>query len=95
MEPSVGFLGLVKGIESYPIHTMDVLLDALDTFVFDRLYASILPDTNAGSEAINSTLLNQHVKVYFPLEPSSWAEASLLKRGNMARQTLSLFLMIW
>ncbi|GLI74363.1 c-5 sterol desaturase [Penicillium ochrochloron] len=74
---------------------MDVLLDVLDTFVFDRLYASVLPDTNAGSDAINLSLLNQHIKVYFPLEPSGWAEASLLKRDNMARQTLSLFLMIW
>jgi lathosterol oxidase len=74
---------------------MDVLLDVLDTFVFDQLYAAILPDTNAGSKAINLSLLNQHVKVYFPLEPSSWAAASLLKRDNMARQTLSLFLMIW
>lgn len=78
-----------------PIQIMDVLLDVLDTFVFDRLYASVLPDTNAGSDAINLSLLNQHIKVYFPLEPSGWAEASLLKRDNMARQTLSLFLMIW
>lgn len=74
---------------------MDVLLDVLDTFVFDRLYAAILPDTNADSAVIDSSLLNQHVKLYFPLEPSSWAEASLLKRDNTARQTLSLFLMIW
>jgi lathosterol oxidase len=74
---------------------MDVLLDVLDTFVFDRLYAAILRDTTADSGATQSSHLNQHVKVYFPLEPSSWAEASLLKRDNMARQTLSLFLMIW
>ncbi|KAJ5370562.1 uncharacterized protein N7496_006654 [Penicillium cataractarum] len=74
---------------------MDVLLDVLDTFVFDRFYAAILPDTAPDSRAINLSLLNQHVKVYFPLEPSSRAEASLLKRDNMARQTLSLFLMIW
>lgn len=74
---------------------MDVLLDVLDTFVFDRLYAAILPDTTAGSGIMDLSLLNQHVKLYFPLEPSHWAQASLLKRDHMARQTLSLFLMIW
>jgi Delta7-sterol 5-desaturase len=74
---------------------MDALLDVLDTFVFDRLYAAILPDTAARPKAVDSSLLNQHVKLYIPLEPSSWAEASLLKRDHMARQTLSLFLMTW
>lgn len=74
---------------------MDVLLDVLDTFVFDRLYAAILPDGKAVAGSINSDFMNQHVKVYFPLVPSSWAEASLLKRDNMARQTVSLFLMTW
>lgn len=74
---------------------MDVLLDILDTVVFDRLYAAILPDTTARPKAVDSSLLNQHVKLYILLEPSSWAEASLLKRDHMARQTLSLFLMIW
>ncbi|KAJ5591857.1 uncharacterized protein N7459_002226 [Penicillium hispanicum] len=77
---------------------MDVILDVLDTFVFDRCYASLLPDPFAISG--NNTLsqqpfLNHHVKVYYPLEPSQWAEASRWKRDHMARQTVSLFIIAW
>jgi len=78
---------------------MDVFLDVLDTFVFDRFYASIAPDYLF--DANNSTLfaqdpnLNRHVKVYYPLEPSKWAESSIWKRDDLLRQAFSLFLIAW
>ncbi|KAJ5994759.1 hypothetical protein N7481_001736 [Penicillium waksmanii] len=78
---------------------MDVFLDVLDTFVFDRFYASIAPDHFTGAN--NSTLfaqesnLNRHVRVYYPLEPSQWAESSVWKRDDLARQSFSLFLIAW
>ena len=77
---------------------MDVVLDVLDTFVFDRCYASLLPDPFAIPS--NDTLsqqpfLNHNVKVYYPLEPSQWAEASRWKRDNVTRQTISLFIIAW
>lgn len=78
---------------------MDVFLDVLDTLVFDRFYASIAPDYLF--DANNSTLfaqdpnLNRHVKVYYPLEPSKWAESSIWKRDDLLRQAFSLFLIAW
>ena len=75
---------------------MDVFLDILDTFAFDRLYAAILPASGLESApAANSTLYNQHINLYYPLEPSQWVEASSWKRDNMARQAVSLFLITW
>lgn len=77
---------------------MDVLLDILDTFVFDRFYASVLPDflaTYTNSTLLGTSHLNQNVRAYYPLEPSPWAEASRLKRDDLLRQSLSLFLLIW
>lgn len=72
---------------------MDIVLDILDTFVFDRCYASILPDPSFG----NSTLdfkppVNQHVGVYYPLQASDLAYASLWKRDDILRQGVSFFL---
>lgn len=72
---------------------MDVILDLLDTFVLDRFYAWALP--GAPGEGGPGPLLNQHVNVYYPLQPSKWAEASRWKRDNMARQSLTLFLLSW
>jgi lathosterol oxidase len=77
---------------------MDVILDVIDTFVFDRLYATILPvsHTGPGYTALeNQTTYNQHVGVYFPLEPSRWVGASQWKRDHITRQALSLCLITW
>lgn len=72
---------------------MDVFLDVLDTFVFDRLYTAILPDTNTIPES--SGPHNRHVQLYVPLQPSQWVESSLWKRDDPLRQGISLFLIIW
>lgn len=81
---------------NYP--AMDVLLDILDTFVFDRLYASVVPASLAtydNSTLLGTSHLNQNIRAYYPLEPSPWAEASYFKRDDLIRQSLSLFLLIW
>lgn len=79
-------------------YTMDVFLDVLDTFFFDRLYATVLPasesvakDAGPGSQKT----YNQHVGVYYPLQPSSYVDASAWKRDDIVRQAMSLFLIAW
>lgn len=73
---------------------MDVILDLLDTFLLDRFYAWALPGA-PGQEGVTDPLLNQHVNLYYPLQPSKWAEASQWKRDNMMRQALTLFVLSW
>ncbi|KAJ5083565.1 hypothetical protein N7456_012992 [Penicillium angulare] len=72
---------------------MDVILDILDTFVFDKCYASLLPDpTFANTTAFElSPPVNQHVSLYYPLQASQWAYASVWKRDNILRQFVSFF----
>ncbi|CAG8209185.1 unnamed protein product [Penicillium olsonii] len=74
---------------------MDIFLDILDTFVLDRCYAYLSPDPASQYTNLTSPDLNRHVKVYYPLEPSKWAEASLWKREDLSRQALSLYLITW
>lgn len=81
---------------------MDVILDVLDTLVFDRLYAAVLPRHSATKIAhyfpSNSTelaTLNESVNRYFALSPSKWATQSILPRDHLLRQSLSLFLITW
>ncbi|KAJ5239256.1 hypothetical protein N7468_003875 [Penicillium chermesinum] len=73
---------------------MDVVLDVLDTFVLDRFYASVLPDTTSrnATDIDFKPLLNRHVGIYYSLEPSPWAESSLWKRDDLLRQGTSFFL---
>ncbi|KAF7590321.1 hypothetical protein BBP40_002971 [Aspergillus hancockii] len=77
---------------------MDVILDVIDTFVLDRLYAAILPSSPIDplhTTPENHIRYNQHVGIYYPLEPSRWADASQWKRDNINRQAISLFLITW
>ncbi len=76
---------------------MDVFLDVLDTFVFDRLYAWILPAPNGAGDVGSQPqkAYNQHISVYIPLEPSGYVEASIWKRDDIMRQAMSLFLVAW
>lgn len=75
---------------------MDVVLDVLDTFVFDRFYASVLPDTRAPNNTTDNfdfkPSLNRYVRIYYDLEPSQWAESSLWKRDDLVRQATSFVL---
>ncbi|KAL5340846.1 hypothetical protein BJX70DRAFT_95947 [Aspergillus crustosus] len=77
---------------------MDVVLDVLDTFVFDRLYATVLPEQDPVLESAGpgpQRTYNQHVGLYVPLEPSSYVESSIWKRDHIARQATSLFFIAW
>ncbi|KAJ5948656.1 hypothetical protein N7454_001963 [Penicillium verhagenii] len=74
---------------------MDIILDILDTFVFDRCYASLLPDPSFGNNSSTfdfKTPVNQHIGVYYPLQASELAYASLWKRDYILRQGVSFFL---
>ncbi|RAH43738.1 sterol desaturase family protein [Aspergillus brunneoviolaceus CBS 621.78] len=77
---------------------MDVLLDILDTFVFDRVYASVLPsyEMYPGNATMETQFLyNQHIGLYYPLQASQYANASRWKRDHLPRQALSLFFTMW
>ncbi|PYH98283.1 copper-transporting ATPase [Aspergillus ellipticus CBS 707.79] len=74
---------------------MDVILDVLDTFVFDRVYATVLPGANTTLEYDFQPPVNQHVGRYYPLEASQWATASSWRRDYLPRQAASLFFLMW
>ncbi|KAE8144977.1 putative sterol delta 5,6-desaturase [Aspergillus avenaceus] len=81
---------------------MDVVLDVLDTLVFDQLYATVLPRSfKAGStdhfflNGTETAALNENINRYVALSPSEWATKSAWPRHYIFRQSLSLFLIIW
>lgn len=76
---------------------MDIVLDVVDTFALDRLYASVLPASQTQVIA-NKPLLstyNQVVSRYVPLSPSPWAALSSWPRDDIRRQAISLFFITW
>lgn len=88
---------------------MDIVLEVFDTFVFDRLYATILPTIKAIPNGRNfsndatSTFSSrrelptaiQASNQLFQLEPSKYAYMSAWPRDNIWRQGLSLYLITW
>jgi lathosterol oxidase len=75
---------------------MDVVLDVLDTFVFDKLYALLLPAKSFDLLDQDSVVdYNSHINRYVTLTPSQYAVESSLARDNILRQFLSLFITIW
>lgn len=76
---------------------MDIFLDVLDTLILDRFYASLSPDPAAtfNNDTLSTANLNRHIRLYYPMQPSKWAEASLWKRDDIARQALSLYMITW
>ena len=73
---------------------MDVLLDVLDTFILDRLYAAVLPVPH-GSAIQPSLPYNESLGRYLEIAPSKWALLSRWPREFAGRQFVSLFLMMW
>lgn len=72
---------------------MDILLDVLDTFVLDRVYAAVLP---VHGEALKpSQPYNENVGRYLELAPSEWASLSRWPREFIGRQFLSFFIITW
>lgn len=86
---------------------MDLVLEVLDTVVFDRFYATLWPLNDGGvfsstngtsySSITESPALinNFHFKPstqYFQVPPSKWAYLTTWERYNPWRQMLSLYL---
>lgn len=90
---------------------MDIALEIWDTFIADRLYASLLPVSLSSSvtlpgfnNAANSTLslfgaskpfTYEPATQWIYLEPSKYAYMSAWPRNNIYRQALSFFLIVW
>ena len=88
---------------------MDVVLDILDTFFFDRLYATLLPASsihvaqNVVKSAATTTFSSMReaptpysfASQYAQLEPSPYAYMSAWRRDNIYRQALSLYFITW
>ncbi|PLB34485.1 sterol desaturase family protein [Aspergillus candidus] len=90
---------------------MDIALEIWDTFIADRLYASLLPVSLSSSvtlpgsnNAVNSTLsffgaskpfAYEPATQWIYLEPSKYAYMSAWPRNNIYRQALSFFLIVW
>ncbi|KAF2750302.1 hypothetical protein M011DRAFT_396746 [Sporormia fimetaria CBS 119925] len=88
---------------------MDIVLEGFDTFLFDPLYAYLLPAKSA-SFAANATYSSlreaptpysaskweyQPASQYINLTPSKYAYMSSLPRDDWRRQFLTLFLITW
>ena len=89
--------------------SMDVVLEVFDTFIFDRLYAGLLPatsidfTTNIVKDAATTTFSSMHelptpyhaASQFLQLKPSQYASMSHLPRHNIWRHTISLYLITW
>ena len=84
---------------------MDVVLEVTDTFIWDYMYASLLPahpapydypnvQTNQTSQTFSSWQYEPSTS-FFSLQPSKAAYASTLPRDSIYRQGISLFLITW
>ncbi|KAK4193625.1 putative C-5 sterol desaturase [Podospora australis] len=83
---------------------MDVVLEISDQFLFDYMYAYLLPVRPApydfpGKIFDNATTVStwqyKPATAYLTLEPSSAAYGSAWVRDNLYRQGLSLFFILW
>ena len=90
---------------------MDLVLEFFDTFAFDRLYATVIPASNAWTSvdpkatAVNATFSSrreaptpyhyQPASQFYSLQPTEWAYKSAWPRDNGYRQLLSLYLITW
>lgn len=86
---------------------MDVVLEIVDTFAGDYLYAFCHPARQAPydypsppsnetiSQQVFSTWAYKPATSFVSFEPSQYAYLSAWPRDNIYRQTLSLFLITW
>lgn len=74
---------------------MDLVLEALDSFLLDKAYATILPaatNTNTNTNATSPIeSIKQYEYTFFP--PGEYVDKSAWSRDHMGRQAISLFLM--
>jgi Delta7-sterol 5-desaturase len=90
---------------------MDIVLEIFDTFLFDRLYATLLPVTTATGNGNGRSFIKvatstfssvrempttvHSASQFFHLKPSEYAYMSAWPRDNTWRQGLSLYLITW
>lgn len=80
---------------------MDIVLEVLDTFIGDRIYANLIPAPslnilgNSTSVKSHSTWSYKPATSYLYLEPSEAAYMSAWSRDNIYRQSISLFMITW
>ena len=89
---------------------MDVVLEVFDTFLLDRLYATIWPafELSLANEIVGdrhhtptfSSVREVPTPIhpasqFLSLEPSPYAYLSKMPRDNIYRQGLSLFIITW
>ena len=85
---------------------MDVVLEVIDTFIGDYVYAWAHPvrpapydyhnaATNNGTDQTFSAWHYKPATAFFSIEPSQAAYMSAWPRDNIYRQAISLFLITW
>lgn len=88
---------------------MDIVLEVLDSYLFDHLYSAILPAKSApydllkdGSvngtsipNAQTSTWQYHPATEYFSIQPGPAAYTSQWARDNIFREATTLFLVTW
>ena len=90
---------------------MDIVLEVFDTFLLDRLYATVYPSTTPiiadrllkDAATATSTFSSmrelptplQRTTQFFTLDPSPYAYLSAWPRDNIYRQALSLYFITW
>lgn len=84
---------------------MDIPLECFDTYIFDHIYAALLPAQHStyglndglsnASLADSSTWTYQPSSKFVSFEPYDAAYLSQWTRDNIYRQFLSLFIITW
>lgn len=84
---------------------MDVVLEIVDTYIGDYIYAWAHPahptsyeflNTNSNStELFSSSWQYKTANPYFEVTPSKYAYMSAWDRDNVYRQAISLYLITW
>lgn len=80
---------------------MDIVLELVDTFIADDVYANLFPignlnktDFNASTQ-ITEPWVWQPATEYFHVQPSQAASMSSLVRDNLYRQFSTIFFTTW
>lgn len=90
---------------------MDIVLEVVDTFIFDHIYSSLLPASilaptaNATFSSLReeptgfalpaATWQYEPASKYFSVQPSQAAYESAWPRDDWRRQLLTLYLITW
>lgn len=86
---------------------MDIVLEVLDTYALDHVYATAYParpapydypfppSNETQSQQVFSSWTYKPATIYFSTTPGPYAYMSAWPRDNIWRQSLSLFFTVW